>query len=182
MKKTAIYIIIVLVLVATISGGTYAFFSASTNSKTNSINSASSKFEVIFTGGTAIDGALSLSSDRSGGLNTTVNIKMGEGSVVAKGIIYMKVETLTSALAVDGFVWEVDGYKGGELVYYNTGTFNGVSEGDEINIVEDYELSTDNTAFTVYLWLDGNMVSNEVLGARVKGFLGAKTENFTAEL
>lgn len=182
MKKTTIYIVIVLILVLTISGGTYAFFSTSTNSKNNSVVSDASKFEVIYTGGTSIEGPFNLSTDRSGGVNTTVNFRMGEGSVRAKGIIYMKVETLSPALSTNGFIWEIDGYKNGKLVYHNTGTFDGVSEGDEINVVENYELSTDNTAFTFYLWLDGNILSNEVLGTKVKGFLGAKTENFTGQV
>ena len=181
MKKQLLYVIAILLLTVTVAGGTYAFFvSATTNA--NNIVSNASKFEVIYTGGGKIEGPVTLSADKEGGKNTTVNIRVAEGSVPAKATIYINIEKITSNLAVKGFKWEVYGYQDGQEVYSKTGDFDGKTDNSIINIVEKYQLSEKNTSFTLYLWLDGNMLDNSIIGGEFSGYIGAETENFTAQL
>ena len=33
-----------------------------------------------------------------------------------------------------------------------------------------------------YIWLNGNLTDNGVIGATFKGYVGAETENFTGQL
>lgn len=182
-KSTIITISIILLLLIIVTGGTFAYFSAMRES--NKVEAESSKFEVIYDGG-EFEGTITLTSgkDNSQKLSNKVNIRMAPGSALAKATIYMNVEKISNVLAVKGFVWEVYGYKAGELVYEDKGDFYGINTttNNKINIVEDYRLSEENTEFTIYLWLDGNQVSNEIIGAEFQAYIGAKTENFTGSL
>jgi len=179
-KPTIIMLVSVLLLIVVVIGSTYAFFASSVNGK--DVQTSGSKFQVIYTGETQFDKQINLSTSKVEESSTTVNIKVGEGSVKANAVLYLVVEDITTELAVEGFNWEVYGYINSNQVYYNEGNFDGVKINDTINIVENYQLSEKNTEFKVYLWLDGNKVGNEVMNASFKGHIGAKTENFTGQL
>ena len=181
-KPTIIMIISVLLLTIVVIGSTYAFFSASIDS--NNMTANASKFEVIYTGNARFDKQISLSTSKVEESSTSVNIRLGEGSVAVNAILYIMIENISEKLAVDGFNWEVYGYKNNKQEYYNSGTFEGKNSttNNTINIVENYLLSEDNTEIKVYLWLDGNKVGNEVMNTSFKGYIGAKTENFSGEL
>lgn len=179
-KPTIIMLVSVLLLIVVVIGSTYAFFTSSVNG--TSAQTSGSKFQVIYTGDTQFEKQINLSTGKVEESSTTVNIKVGEGSVKANAVLYLVVEDITTELAVEGFNWEVYGYINSKQVYYNNGNFDGVKINDTINIVENYQLSEENTEFKVYLWLDGNKVGNEVMNASFKGHIGAKTENFTGKL
>lgn len=183
MKKQLIYsIIAVFLIMIIIIGSTYAFFT-STAKASNSATANSKKFEVIYTGGgKSLDGSLDPCTKKEDGINTTVNIKMAQNSALAKATLYINIEKITSNLAVEGFIWEVYGTnESGEEVYYKKGNFAGTNDTDKntVNIVEDYQLSYENTSFIVYLWVDASKVNESILNSEFKGSLGAKTENFT---
>lgn len=183
MKKQLIYsIITVFLIMIIIIGSTYAFFTST--AKANNNAAANSKnFEVIYTGGGQnLSGSLKPCAKKEDGINTTVNIKMAQNSALARATLYINIEKITSNLAVEGFVWEVYGTDpNGTQVYYNKGNFAGTNDTDKntVNIVENYQLSYENTSFTVYLWVDRSKVDNGILNSEFKGSLGAKTENFT---
>ncbi len=184
MKRQTIYTICAFLLLAIATvGSTYAFFSATTGEDSN-VATESQKFEVIYTGGTDIGGPVSLSADRNGGKNTTVHIKVGQGSSKALAYLYLNIDMITENIRISGFKWEVSGVRGGKEVYTNNGTFEGYNDTDNniITIVEDYRLSEEQTDFTIYLWVDGNEVGNEVMGGRLGGYISASTEQFTGQL
>lgn len=182
MNKKLIYSIsIVLLLSIAIIGGTYSFFAAITDNK--NITTNASKFEVIYTGGTEIKGPIELSEDRNGGINTTVHIKVGEGSSHALAYLYLNIVEMTDNLSAPNVKWEVSGIQKGNEVYTNSGTFSGYNAtNNKIPLVEDYRLTEDQTDFTIYVWIDGNITGNEILGATFTGFISANTEQFTGEL
>ena len=145
----------------------------------------------VYTGGEAIEGEMDLSTDKSGGYNTTVNISISENSVVAKANLYIDIQEISSSLATEGLTWEVYKTINGTESPEASGTFadcdpsNAVKKctaGDKLYIVTDYTLSTTPTAFTVYVWLNGHKVGNEVIGASFKGIIKAESENFTGKL
>lgn len=187
MKKIILYTSIILLLTIAIVGGTYAFFAAGAGSK-SPIDTTGHKFEVIYTGGTHIDGPLTLVSNKDNGMNTTVNIKVAEDSVLGKANIYLQIEEITENIATDALRWEV--YKNGETTAHSQGTFTQCgttanqicANDDKLYLVKDYNLSKNNTSFTVYIWLDGNKAGNEVIGASFKGYIGAESENITGNL
>ena len=187
MKKTILYTTTILLLTIITVGGTYAFFTANANSEDALVTDAH-KFEVIYTGDTAFDGPLDLSSNKEGGINKTVNIKVSEDSVLGKADIYFQIEEITENIANDILVWEV--YKNNETTAYKKGYFNQCGEnknevcinGSRLYLLEGYKLSKDNTSFTIYLWLDGSKATNNVIGATFKGYIGAQSENITGDL
>ena len=180
MKKRYLYsIALVMLLIFAVVGVTYAFFVSEAASNQN-LETSSKKFEVIYTGGQIPLENIKLkpSIDKSGGINTSVNIMMAQDSALAKGTLYINIEKLTSNLANDGFIWEVYGSDG----TYETGTFVGYNDTDNniINIVENFPITYDNKTFTVYLWLDGNnpYMDNRILDAEFDCYIGTKTEQF----
>lgn len=187
MKKIVLYTATILLLTIITVGGTYAFFSVTAGSK-DVLSTMANKFEVIYTGDAAFDGPLNFSSDKEGGINKTVNIRVSEDSVLGKVDIYFQIEEITEQIANDKLVWEV--YKNNETIASKTGYFNQCGEnknevcksGDRLYLIEGYQLSIDNTAFTIYLWLDGSKATNDVIGASFKGFIGAQSENITGHL
>lgn len=184
MKNQLLYsVIAVLLLIALTIGGTYAFYAASAGDN-NSLVTNGSKFEVIYTGGTNIAGKMNVVSSKEEGYNTTVNIKIAENSVAVKSNLYITIAEITPNLAIKGFIWEVYGYQNDKQVYYDKGNFEGHNSANNniVDIVKDYKLSTENTSFTIYLWIDGNQTDNSVLNGSFKGYIGARSETFTGAL
>lgn len=186
-----LYTALVLLLTILTVGGTYSFFTATANSNSNEINFNATKFEVLYTGGTAIEGSLIPAKNKEEGFNTTVNIKISESSVQGTANLYINIEQITASIASEALKWEVyktvDGtnslVKTGSFVDCETsGTKKQCAAGDKLYIVKDYPLSTTNTAFTVYIWLDGYKSGNEVIGAQLKAYIGAESGNITGNL
>lgn len=185
MKKQYIYTICAILLLAiAVVGSTYAYFVATTNSANNSVDTNSSEFGVIYTGGTDIFGPLKLSADRTGGFNTTVHVKTIQGGVQALLNLYIDITEMTTNLSVSNVKWEVSGIKNGVEVYSNNGTFLGYNDtnNNRILIVDDYLLSEEQTDFTLYIWIDGNHTGDEIIGASFSGYISADTEHFTGQL
>lgn len=191
MKKMLTYISIIFLLTIIVAGSTYAYLIATTNSSINAVSSEGAKIDVVYTGGTTIEGLISMSEDKTGGLNTTVNIAITEKSVIVKSNLFININQITSSLATEGFIWEVYKTVNGVTSFIDSGTFldcksgnttKKCAAGDKLYIVNDNILSTTNTSFTIYVWLDGNKVGNEVMGAKFSGTIAAETEKFTGKL
>lgn len=189
MKKIIVYTSIILLLTIIIVGTTYAYLVTTTNSSTGAVSGTSSELNVVYSPGKPFDGMISLSEDKSGGLSTTVNISITEDSVQANANLFIKLEKFSSSLASSGFIWEV--YKNDDTKPFSTGTFEYCQTGetqkkcaekDKLYIVSDYPLSTTNTEFTVYVWLNGDIVGNEVINAEFQGSISAETSKFTGTL
>ena len=183
MNKQLLYSLSIISLLAVaIVGGTYAFYAVSTTS--NNIVLDSSKFVVIYTGDTDLEGELTPTSSKAGGVSRTVHIGVSEDSSEAKANIYINIEELTENLSIAGFKWEVYGMQNGVQVYSNSNNFQGYNDttNNVIPIVENYKLTAETTDFTVYIWIDGSITDNEILGGQFRGYIGAETERFTGEL
>lgn len=184
MKRQLIYTICaVLLLTVAVIGSTYAYFTATAGGNNNT-NTASSDFEIIYTGGTEISGNMPITSDKTEAFKTTVNISSTQASVEAVATIYLNIETITPNLRIEGFVWELYGYKNNQQVVHRSGTFNGYNDttNNIVNLIENYPIDNTNTAFTLYLWIDGTKTNNNVLGGEFLGYIGARTERITGTL
>ncbi len=172
MVQRKIFIIfIIFILLGFALGITYSFIIGFV--KTNDIDlSKTGKLEVIYINEEDIDGSLQPTNSKESGLSTIAKIKIAEGSVAALATISLEIESLPVELAVSGLKWEV--YKNSDISTYNQGTFEGVSEGEFVDIVSDYLLSTDETTFTIYIWLNGNEVGNEVENKTFTAYLSAR--------
>ena len=185
MKKQLLYTIVMLTCIAVITvGGTYAFFMFNISGNTPT-NTATSNFAISYDGGgSSFDGPLNLVNNRDGGYKKTLKIKTVNSSVNPKLNLYLQIDSISSNLAIDAFKWEIYGYNSsGTQVYSKTGTFKNYSATSGSNIINlvnyDYTLTSDETRFDVYLWLNINEVSNDVLGGTFKGHIDARSEQFT---
>jgi len=178
MKKIILYILVILLIVILTVAGTYAYFVTTINSA-NSLIGSSSKLEVLYTGDTAITGVLNLVSSKEEGKQATVKIQLSNDSVDAKADIFIQVNQIGTDIASDALNWELYRTYQGSESFVAKGTFDGVSSGDKIYIDRDYRLSTDETSYTVYIWLDGNKIGNEALGESLEGYIGAEAEHIT---
>lgn len=188
MKKTLLYSLGLLLLSILTIGATYAYFINTVSSSQNAEANAK-KFEVLYTGGSALTTNLQPRESRDETYKTSVNIKMAEGSINAIANIYINIEEMSDVLASDALVWEIVVKKGtsninitpskGTFSSCMTNSINECNNGRKIYILNDYEVTTENTEVTVYLWVDGSKVGNEIVGATFTGYIGAETRNVT---
>jgi len=190
MKKIVLYIIAILIIITITVGATYAFFNASVDSGNKDISNTAI-LEVVYTKGNAIQGDLNLVNSKEEGFDTTVMIKLSEESIDAVADLYIHINQISSSLATEALIWEVYKISGETETLINSGDFldcdnNGTTKkcanGNKIYIVNDYKLSTNETYFKVYIWLNGNKIGNEVLGANLDAYIGAGTEKISGEL
>ena len=180
-KKVLNYILIVTLIIVLVSGATYAFFRASTDAA-NYINSNTSQMNIVYTKGNEINGAIRMVSNRTEGYNTTINIHTTNNSVNPEISLFINIEELTQNLSITGLIWEVCAAREGDETQCRSGNFSGYNDTNNniIYIYPNYALSTVNTQFTVYIWLDGANTNNSVVGGVFSGYIGAESENFTA--
>lgn len=188
MKKTLLYSLGLLLIAILTIGVTYAYFINTVSSSQNAEANAK-KFEVLYTGGSALTTNLQPRESRDETYKTSVNIKMAEGSINAIANIYINIEEMSDVLASDALVWEIVVKKGtnninitpskGNFSSCMTNSINECNNGRKIYILNDYEVTTENTEVTVYLWVDGSKVGNEIVGATFTGYIGAETRNVT---
>ena len=199
MKKWQIYMIIGIVFaLVLIAGSTYAYFSTLISSNNNGISTNSTKYAVIYSGGTNLEGILEMSENKDTGLSSSVTIRMDNGSPLPEANLFLDITNISSNKLSDNVTpwqtalkWEVYGYDINSVeVYRDSGTFMECSttknakcvSGSRLILVENQKLSYQNITFNVYVWLDGNIADNGVRGASVAGSIGAEAKNFTGEL
>ena len=184
MNKNLLYsLAVVLLLAVIVSGTTFAFFSSSVNGQNNSIKYDSTNLDIIYKKGEPISGPMNVVSKKEDGKVTSIEMKLSETSAKgAKINLLMNITSITENLAISGFIWQVDVYENGTLTRTNTNNFLNKHNNDVITLIEDYELTTTNAVFTVYLWVDGNNSTNNVMNGSFDGYISAKSDNFSAIL
>lgn len=182
MNKT-INIIIVLLIVLTIClvtfSVTYAWFV--TTQSTNTISgSTSGKLEIIYDKGQDVTGTLKPSSSKENGLMATVKIRQSATSVNGLGTITLNVVSIAPELAINGLKWEL--YKDSSSSPISKGTFNGVTSKSQIDLIKDTPLTTTDTKFTLYIWLNGSEVNNSVMNKSFSAYISATARSKSANL
>ena len=66
--------------------------------------------------------------------------------------LYLTLETLPEGLKDESFVYEI--YKGANLV--GSGNFKNYNQGDVITIAKHQEITSTESSFQIYIWIDGN--------------------------
>lgn len=183
MNKRTIYTIVgLLLLTILVIGGTYAYFSLTAVGNTP-VTTNSAKFEVLYQGGQGYTGPLVLAANKEGGHKETIKVKVSQGSINAKLSLVLQIDQMSSEMAINGFKWEIYGYKNNSQVYSGQGNFAGKSATAGSNTItlvnNDYTITEDETTFDVYWWLDGNMVSTDLGGSSFSCHIGAQTESIT---
>ena len=155
-------------------GGTYAYFSSIVE-KTNSVETGALQMQVIYSGAEAIEGELELTTSKEGGVRREMSIALAETSLQTQANFYIHAENISEGFATPAFKWEFYEVKDGKEKYINSGTLEGLTSNNKKYLSEGIVLSTELRKFAVYLWVNGHEAGNEVLGAELKGYIGAET-------
>ncbi len=174
MKKIidgAVAVVAVITIMVLTFGATYAWFISST--KTDNVDLVKSgKLDIVYNkGNDVVDGELVPSSSKDVGIKTSVTIRRTEDSVNGLATITLHLDEFPEVLKTSALKWEVYQNINGETTLYKQGDFRSATQGGTIDIVTDYQVATSDTIFTLYIWLDGSGVGNEVIGATFKGHL-----------
>ena len=152
-KKIAIIssIVIIWILVST-----YALFEWTSSNNTNvsfSINGMS----VTYNGGDNISNIKLLPvTDRAAGvaagiaIEKTITAQASSANVFMN--LYLDINSIDTGLKNETFKWEV--VKGNSSL--GSGNFANVSVGDTITLFSDEELTTTQSTYKLYIWIDGN--------------------------
>ena len=175
----SIIILIVLTICLITFSITYAWFV--TSQSTNNINSATSgKLEIIYDKGQDVNGTLRPSSSKENGLSASVKIRKSDSSVDGLATIKLHVTTIDQALAVSGLKWEL--FKNTDSTSVASGTFYGINSNSDINLIENYLLTTTDTTFTLYIWLNGDEVDNSVMNKSFSAYITATARSNNVNL
>lgn len=177
--NNSIIVLIVITICLVTFSVTYAWFISSQS--TDNVNaSTSGKLEIIYDKGQDVNGTLRPSSSKETGLSATVKIKQSLNSVSGLGTVTLNVVNIDPALAVKGLKWEL--YKDSDVSPIANGTFEGVTSNSQIDLVKDYLLTTTDTTFTLYIWLNGNEVDNSVMNKTFSAYISATARSKPANL
>ena len=176
MKKKVIYsIIIVSVIIILSVAVTYAVytFSGSVN-----ISGTSECFDVNYVKGQDIGSDsnpanFSLASTYTEGLSSVIKVNLKDTCTISNGTgtLYLNTDTsVTSSTILSGKVLKYQVLDGTTPV--GSGI---VSSAESIEIYKDIPITTTVKTITVYIWLDGNLVTeqnqNEILSSVYKGHI-----------
>ena len=116
------------------------------------------------------------------GFRRQLSIGISENSVAAAANIFMHIDNITEGFQNKALKWEVYELINEKEIYINSGNFKNIKSNSIEYIAEGLTLSTTDRIFIVYLWLYGEEAGNEVIGAKLTGYVGAETETIHGNL
>ena len=185
-RRSNIYIIIfsILFVVTIVSGITLAIYTWQTISEDEDvIEGESSCFNVIYVKGNNIGSdqgseTLYLGKNHGDGLSTTMNIRIDSECVGISGLgtIYLNTDEETSDYLINSGLLNYRITVNGSLA--KTGIINSKSS---MPIYENFSVDYNNKNITVYVWLNGENVTNdnveEVMNSIYKGNINVRVES-----
>lgn len=179
MKKKIILIIILSILL--ILGITFAIYTYATYDEV--IDAESNCFNIIYTKGVDIGSnenksKLNIGRTYADGLSTTVKVKVDNSCKITKGMgtIYLYTEDETSDYLIANNLLNYEVLVSNKSVSSGTVT----SKGETI-IYDNFDVTTSEKSITVYIWLNGETVTednlNNVMKATYKGHISARVES-----
>ena len=179
-KKRIILISIIIVLVLSlVVAGTYALWTWNSNVNKNVVFNTSKGMQYYIyydAGESKFVGDFQASDTYTGGIHTTIT--MGKSSEIANIGLYatinMTIKAIGSNLANSSALkWVITkGNSTNPGTVLNSGSFIGHSLGDNIVLAPSIEITTTNTEYTIWIWLDSSMnpgeeISGETIDASV---------------
>ena len=172
-NKSKLYMIIsIIILVIVVIGSAYAYYrivlfsDLTVNPITKGLD-----YYINYAKGTDITSSvLEPSTDYSGGNSVTITFYKKDNTYDIYGHIYLDVtsvgETLSNSASLKYTVLSND-------IIISQGTLGGIENGDSLLLAVNIPLSTEQTEYTVYLWLDdansnASSAENETISATVR--------------
>lgn len=182
MSKKFINVIITIIIVLTIClivfSLTFAFFTMTQDTGIINNSASAGKLEIVYENGQDIEGKLLSYTDNSKALSTTATIRKSSASVDALATISLHITTIDTELRTNAFKWEV--YENSGTTPIITGNFNGKADGDTIDVVSNYSLTTTDTVFTIKLWIDSTLNTGSIYNKTFSGYIDASAVNAPA--
>lgn len=178
-KSMVISIFVVLLIIALVSGTTYAYLLANTNEV--NVDTGSGMLGVNYNiSPENITGSLVSSLDREKGLKAVATVSLTTDSEAALFNMYIMPTALTN-LNITAFKWEVEGILDEEVVYTNSGNFSSAIVNIPIKIVDSYPLilTEKETTFNIYMWLNANEITSSIDGASFGAKINADSVNIS---
>ena len=178
-KRIILISIIILLVVSLVVAGTYALWTWNSNVNKNVVfNTSKGMKSYIYydAGESKFVGDFQVSDAYTGGVHTTIT--MGKSSEIANVGLYatinMTIKAIGSNLANSSALkWVITkGNSTSSGTVLNSGNFIGHSVGDNIVLAPSIEITTTNTEYTIWIWLDSSMnpgeeISGETIDASV---------------
>ena len=165
---TILGIVLFIILVA---GATYAYLMLRTE---GDLTTGTGKFSIDYSIVQNITATkLSPSTTKSGGLVGKVQAKLSSNSVAGDFNIYITPTTIEGLNTNEALKYEV--YVNSSTTAYKTGNLKGVAANTKVKVVDGYSLTSTSsyTTFTIYIWLDNNLVTNEMFGKTFNATISA---------
>lgn len=161
----------VVLFIILIAGVTYAYLVIGTE---GNLTTGTGKFSIDYSIVQDITATnLSPSTTKSGGLVGKVQAKLSTNSLAGNFNIYVIPTTIEGLNTNEALKYEV--YVNNSTTAYKTGNFKGVAANTKVKVVDGYSLTSTSsyTTFTIYIWLDNNLVTNEMFGKTFNATISA---------
>ena len=165
---TVLGVVLFIILVA---GVTYAYLVIKTESN---LTTGTGKFSIDYKIVQDITAtSLSPSTTKSGGLVGKVQAKLSDNSLAGNFNIYVTPKNIEGLNTNEALKYEV--YVNNNAVAYKTGTFKNVAANTKAKVVDSYSLTSTSsyTTFTIYIWLDNSLITNEMFGKTFSATISA---------
>ena len=180
-KKKSLFISVILVtlIIVSVFTATYAYLATVTNEE--GVGTGSSMLDINYTKPADLTGNFIPSVNRRGGLTTNAKASLKTGSENALFNMYLTPTALTN-LNIPALKWEAEGIRDGVTVCSKHGDFSAATIGTPITIIEGCTLSTTETTFNIYVWLDSSLIQSAVGGVNFGAKIGADSVPITGDL
>lgn len=172
--NNGLLIVFVLIFIVLL-GSSYSYFQASTNSTQFGTSSALLSIDLI--GSTDINQLLPLGTSRNDGIVRNFKVRLSSDSMEALLSLYVKFDIFPSEFATEGFKYDV--FVGNETVPRSSGNFADAREGEMFKVLNDLDLTYTYQDIYLYLWLDGDLVGNELMNKSLSGSVITSTGNIS---
>lgn len=166
-KRYMILVIALFVTLVAVLGTLALYYYRTETTGVNLANDPSLDPYINYKNGTPIissnNAVLESGSDYTSGLSTEIEFwkKETARNMVLYGHVYLDVNTGSSKLLSEpGLKWTIT--SNNEVLA--TGDFTDYDEGDSIPILVNRELSSTQTYFQIYIWIDKDSISNDISG------------------
>ena len=156
-------------------GATYSFFQVSINSA--SFNSSSATLAIDYIGDVNINEVLPLGTSKEDGILRTNKARLASNSMNANLGLYLKLDVFPQEFASEGVKYEI--WINDETSARKVGNLKDAKQGDMVKIFDNLELTHSYQTIKVYLWIDGNLVTNELMNKAFAGSIVTSTGNIT---
>ena len=173
-KKTKTIIIIAFIsAIALTFGLTYAYFSW--QSEETAVRITVDGVPISYNAGEDITGNLLPTLTKEEGISKDITVKLTKDNYESYIVYYLKINELPDELKDASFKYEM--YKNNVL--NKSGNFESVNVNDVIPISQSNALSNIEDTYTLYLWIDGNVLNPSSMQANNFKFkLGATSNNY----